>query len=286
MSYVVALIACHNRKDRTVACLTSLFSQHVAGHYIEAVLIDDGSSDGTADAARAVSERVDVIRGDGSLFWAGAMALAEQRAMSRLPDYLLWLNDDVVLYGDAIETLMAARDSSTNGQIVVGTLVDPDTGVPTYGGVERADWHPLRFRLVAPTDGEPRPVSTFNGNVVLVARAVYRRVGGIDGGFSHAYADIDYGLRAGGLGIHAVVSGTPVGTCPRGPGAPWRDTSLPLTTRYRLMLSRKGVPIGSSARYLRRHGGRLWPVYFLATYVKLAVDHASAWHLRGRIPSQ
>lgn len=276
MSRVIALVASHNRRDRTLACLRSLLGQEMADHDIEAILVDDGSVDGTEDAARALSDRVEVIRGGGELYWAGAMALAERHAKARRPDYLLWLNDDVVLYDTAVTTLMAARDMTEDRRIVVGSVVDPETGTPTYGGADRVDWHPMRFRLVAPTGGAPRPATTFNGNVALVPRPVYSSVGGIDGHFAHAYADFDYGLRARSLGFQSVVAGSAVGTCGRDPAARWRDPSLPLATRYRLMLDRKGVPTGSYARYLRRHGGPLWPLYFLGTYVKLAVDHVRA----------
>ncbi len=67
-----------------------------------------------------------------------------------------------------------------------------------------------------------------------------------------------------------------MGTCPSTADLQWAEASLSLVERYRLMLGRKGIPFGSNARYLRRHGGRLWPVYFWATYVKLALDHFRA----------
>ena len=226
MSHVIALIACHNRRDRTVACLRSLFAQEASGHELEAILVDDGSSDGTADAARAISDKVEVVRADGSLYWAGAMALAERHAKTREPDYVLWLNDDVVLYPSALVTLLEARDVSAERRIVVGAVVDPETGVPTYGGADRVDWHPMRFRLVAPDRGIPRSTTTFNGNVALVPRPVYLDVGGIDGSFAHAYADFDYGLRARALGIESVVARSAVGTCSRQPGPVWDEPAL------------------------------------------------------------
>ena len=167
------------------------------------------------------------LRGDGSLFWAKAMAIAERRAVERRPDYLLWLNDDVVLQQDALGTLITAMGGNAR-RIVVGTVVDPVSGDVTYGGFDRVDWHPLRYRHVAPTDGVPRPVTTISGNVVLVPRCVYSDVGGIDGGFSHGRADWDYGLRAKRLGIEPVVTGRPVGTCPPGVYGVWRDPALPL----------------------------------------------------------
>ncbi len=239
--------------------------------------MDDGSCDGTSEAASAVSDRVDVIRGDGSLYWARSMQLAEQRALAREPDFLLWLNDDVVLYPDALRTLLGAEAPSKGSRIVVGSVVDPETGNPTYGGVDRVDWHPMRYKLVTSNNCEPRHCATFNGNVVLVPRPVYRRVGGIDGRFAHAFADFDYGLRTRALGFELVATGSAVGTCPRGSqAAPWSAPSLSLATRYRLIFGRKEAPIGSSVRYLRRHGGPLWPFYLLATYLKVAGEHIRA----------
>jgi GT2 family glycosyltransferase len=212
------------------------------------------------------------------------MALAEERAMVGAPDYLLWLNDDVVLDRRALATLLAAEDQSGGDRIVVGSVVDPETGTPTYGGADRFDWHPMRYRLVAPLDGAPQPCTTFNGNVVLVPRSVYQKVGGIERRFAHACADYDYGLRARALGFEVVVAGHAVGTCTRGPRAPWNEPSLSLISRYRLMLGRKGIPVGSSAFYLRRHGGRAWPLYLVATYAKVTSRHVRSRMLAVRGP--
>jgi GT2 family glycosyltransferase len=277
MTRVVALLACHNRRDRTLRCLESLFAQDVEGVEVGAVLIDDGSTDGTSDAVRDRFENVEIVRADGSLYWARAMALAEQHALASRPAFLLWLNDDVVLYPTALRTLIGTEGADGGARIVAGYTVDPRTGVPNYGGASRVDWHPLRFRLVVPTDARATSSDTFNGNVALVPRAISRVVGGIDGRFEHAFADFDYGLRARSLGFEIVVAGAAVGECRRDfDAARWRDPSLPLVARYRLMLGRKGVPIASSVRYLRRHGSALWPVYLAATYVKVAVDHLRA----------
>jgi len=283
MSHLIALLACHNRREQTVACLRSLFDQQVQGLSIDAIVVDDGSADGTAEAAQQVSNDVFIVRGDGSLFWARAMAIAEEHAVRRDPDFLLWLNDDVVLHGDALETLLACQETATDGRIVVGSTIDPVTRSPTYGGVRIVGWYPLRCKLVAPADGASQAVDTLNGNIVLVPRTVYLEVGGIDGAFSHAQADFDYGLRASAVGFEVVVSGLPVGTCAHHPGdGSWRDVTLPAKERLRLAWGRKGIPPISTARFFRRHGGRYWFVFWAATYVKLAVSLCvGTWTRRG-----
>ena len=191
MTRVVALIACHNRRDNTVACLESLFADELDGLEVSAVLVDDGSTDGTSDAVRSRFRDVEIVPSDGSLYWARSMALAEKCAAAHSPEYLLWLNDDVVLYETALATLLSAAADHGAARIVVGYTLDPASGVPSYGGANRVDWHPLRFRLVTPVAGESTSSDTFNGNVVLVPKEVYEAVGGIDGSFEHAFADFD-----------------------------------------------------------------------------------------------
>jgi GT2 family glycosyltransferase len=130
----------------------------------------------------------------------------------------------------------------------------------------------LRVSRIEPGD-EPREADTFNGNVVLVPRRIYEGIGPIDGGFSHGQADFDYGLRAVHAGFRVVVAPGTLGTCRRGgPQGTFQDTSLPFRRRWRLVQSPTGLPMRSHARYLKRHGGHLWPVFWLAPYIKLSAS--------------
>ncbi len=266
--YITAILACRNRRNQTLACLDSLFRQDLGSQDVRlaAVVVDDGSCDGTADAISERFPAVELLRGDGRLFWANAMAMAESAAITSRPDYLLWLNDDVVLDADAVRRLRAvAMMPGWSSAIVAGALQDGESGRLTYSGVRRVDWHPMRYELVPPGD-EPAEADTFNGNVVLVPRDVYGSVGGIDGCFAHAMADFDYGLRARRLGFPVVVMPGRAGCCTRGSSPLARDGSI--REQLRTLLSPKGLPPRSLARYLYRHGGALWPVFVASPYVK------------------
>ena len=268
---VTAILACHNRRDVTLRCLASYFGQaHQPGIQLDAVLVDDGSTDGTAEAVLRSFPNVEVVAGDGTLYWAGAMALAERIARRQDPDYLLWLNDDVVLDPKALKTLIDTAEAEARPCIAVGALRDPSTGELTYSGIRRKGRHPLRVEPVPPAE-QPVAVETFNGNVVLVPRDVTSEIGPLDGAFVHGAADFDFGLRATKAGVLNLVAPGTIGTCSRNTNiSPWLDPSLPRRERVRLLLGPKGLPPRARGRFLRRHGGAAWPVFWLASYVRAA----------------
>jgi GT2 family glycosyltransferase len=266
---ITALLACHNRRELTLRCLDSLFSQERnPGLSIDAVVVDDGSSDGTTHAVEARFPDARVLRGGGELFWAGAMACGERAALAQSPDALLWLNDDVLLGPGALAELLRTLDAVPGPCIAIGAVRDPRSGALSYSGVRRSGVHPRRFSRVEPA-GRPLSVDTFNGNVVLIPKDVAATVGPVDEHLVQGGADYDYGLRAREHGVLNLLAPGSVGTCARSTVPPaWLDPTLPARERIRVLLGPKGIPPRVRARYLRRHGGRLWPVFWLAPYLR------------------
>lgn len=274
---VVAILAVHDRREMTLACLRSYFAQESPGTELRAVVVDDGSSDRTGDAVTTAFPAAEVIPASGDLFWARGMATAEASAVRSDPDYLLWLNDDVCLYPHALQRLLHAAEAYPSRPVLLaGSVCDPRTDVTTYGGLRRRDWHPLRYALVTPSD-VPTTVDTVHGNVLLVPRETYRLLGHIDGGFAHFYADMDYGLRLRQAGGENVLIPGHVGTCAANKTASVNlDPSLPLSVRWRYFRSPKGTPLRAQVRYLRRHGGPCWPIFLAPPYVRLLTGR---WYL-------
>lgn len=267
---VVAVLTCHNRRELTLRALRSWFGQADSSLVLRAVLVDDGSVDGTAEAVRREFTAVQVVPANGTLFWAAGMALAERHARLLNPDALVWLNDDVVLADDCLRQLRETSAGRRPAAVVTGALVDPSTGSFSYGGFTPSRWHPLRGNTVAPA-GRPLDVVAAHGNLLYVPRAALDRVA-IDGRFQHSYADFDYTMRLTRLGHPLVLTPRPVGWCATGTTSRGRpDPSLPLVKRLRALNSPRGLPLRSHARFLRRHGGPLWPVQVLVPYVKEAL---------------
>jgi len=72
---IAVLMTCFNRKEKTVSCLDLLFrNQLPRGFKLKVYLVNDGCTDGTAEAVVDEFPNVTVIEGDGSLFWNGGMS--------------------------------------------------------------------------------------------------------------------------------------------------------------------------------------------------------------------
>lgn len=261
---VAVLIASHNRREKTLRCLSALTEQNLALVELRVFLVDDCSTDGTGEAVLERFPEVEVIQTRRPSYWARSMAIAEDSATSSDPDFLLWLNDDTVLFPTAVNELMRSSHLYPEA-IVVGAIADDDGLRASYGGMIRLGRHPLRFRLASPC-GALLAVDAFNGNCVLIPRAVFRRVGRIDGTYAHAYADLDYSARAGALGVSILLTPGFVGRCRRD-NPLW--TPIDIRDYWRWLRHPKGRPWRSHARYLRRYGGLAWPATYVLGYLRV-----------------
>lgn len=264
------LAACHNRKATTLAALERLRTQQQPDNLrVDVIVVDDGSTDGTGAAIRSNFPTVRVLDGDGELYWNGAMTLAQRTAMSESYDFHLWLNDDVALTETALSNLVAVHDSEIAAgrmpPVVVGSTLDPETGLPSYGGhIHRSGRHPFRFDRIFAAGDRSQACDTFNGNCVLIPASAFKQLGPNDPIFSggQPLGDTDYGLRAKAAGIPILLAPRPVGTCRSNDRTiPWRDHKRSLMQR----LTSLGGPLGPVRRqtlaFYRRHGGVGWPFW-------------------------
>ncbi|WP_370328376.1 glycosyltransferase family 2 protein [Euzebya sp.] len=265
---VTVLMTVHDRRDTTLACLRALGAQaHVDDVDVSVVLVDDGSSDGTADAVRAAFPAVRILQGDGELFWNGGMRAAWAAAWDGDPDFYLWLNDDTLLDPGALRLLIdthAAVVTATTPAIVAGAITDPDSGAVNYSGVRQDPVRRLRFDPVVP-DGRPIEADTMNGNAVLVPRAVARRVGTLSRRYTHGMGDYDYGLRARRVGCAVWVAPRPLGRCSTNPGF---TTTGEGRADLRRLRGVKHLPPEEWRAFARRWAGPAWPAYWLSPYLR------------------
>lgn len=206
MIYIV--IAVHNRIKETLECLTCIEGQTYTEYQV--ILIDDGSTDGTEEQVRRHFQKTIILKGDGTLWWTGAMHKGVEYVLqgAKADDAVLSLNNDVTFAKDYLQQLVAT--SKQYGGAMVGSLcrdyadhtILHDTGITMNWRVYSYGQLPYDATKEAVTD-----VATISGRGVLIPVAVFRRIGNYDKKhFPHYGADYEFGFRAKRAGVPLVVS--------------------------------------------------------------------------------
>jgi GT2 family glycosyltransferase len=271
---VFVVVASHDRCEHTLSCMRQLSVQTYAS--VTVVLVDDGSTDGTAEAVRADFPDVEVFEGDGDLWWTGATNLGVERALdvADAGDYVLTLNDDTEFAPDYVEKLLGTG-LRHHDALVGTTVVDRvdrqtviDGGVrmrwATAGQSDAAGGRPLAV-LQADHDLVV-PVDVLAGRGALIPVSVFRQVGTYAGDeLPHYAADYEFSRRANRAGHpllmdHGVVVYTGNRAREPRPGAP----ALTRSRLQHVLVSRRSP---RSLRYQFRYARLVCPWYLVPTYM-------------------
>lgn len=268
---VACLITSHNRKEKTIKCLDYLFAQKgiITDFLIEVFLVDDASVDGTSESVTNLFNQVNIIQGDGNLYWNRGMHLAWETAASVKDfEYYLWLNDDTFLYDNALQNLIAGAIMTKNESAICGSTFSLECQKISYGG------NSIKGELLIP-NGKLQEAYSFNGNVVLIPKLVFLEVGNLDQRFPHAIGDFDYGLRIRIAQLRSYILGEFVGTCELNSKLPmWCCKDIPLKKRLTSLYS----PLGNSHPYY-------YFVFELKHYgILVSIKHFISIHLRLLFP--
>ena len=271
MNTIAVLLTCHNRREKTLNCLSNLYNTAIPeGYSYDVYLVDDSSTDGTGLVVRTKFPSVNIIQGDGNLFWNRGMHLAwETAAKTKNYDFYIWLNDDTMLYPNALQIILNAAQTTNATSIICGTTRSAKTKRATYGGRKKQD-----SQILIP-NGDLQECSIINGNFTLIPRIIYQSIGNLDFVFRHAIGDHDYGLRAKKAGFKIYVASEYIGTCEPHQSLPkWCLAETPIIERLRVLYS----PLGNAEPfpffiYEKRHWGLL-----------TAVKHFTAINLRALFP--
>lgn len=226
---IAVLLTVHNRREKTLNCLSALKKIVLpVGYKLDIFMTDDGCTDGTPEAATKEFPEINIIKGDGNLFWNRGMYRAWEAA-SQMSDYefYLWLNDDTVLNDNALNILISASEIKSDAIIVGPTCDSRNPKITTYSGVDK------KGRTIVPT-GEIQSCDTFNGNIVLVPRKIFHQVGNLDFRYHHALGDLDYGMCAIRAGFKNYVAPKHCGVCDLNPSQPaWVRPDIPFAKRWK-----------------------------------------------------
>lgn len=234
MKRIAILLTVFNRKNKTLECLKKVYEQQPIKKYqVDVYLTNDGCTDGTPEAIRQQFPQVYIINTSGNLFWNRGMYTAWQEAAKKDYDFYLWLNDDSYLFNNALIILLDNSEKCNHQAVIVAAMRSKEKAITTYSG------HNI-YGKVTP-NGELQECDTFNGNCVLIPKAIFKKVGNLDWTFHHAIGDLDYGYRVRNAGFKIYVAIKYLGTCENNPKLPaWTRTEISLAKRIKNLYSPLG----------------------------------------------
>jgi GT2 family glycosyltransferase len=195
-----AVVLAFNEWDATRECLTSLRALDPAPD--RTLLVDNGSTDGTPERARAEFPEVEVLAlGENRLF-AGGVNAGITRALEGGASSVLLLNNDVVLEREALLHLATGLAADTTRGAVSPKLYfwDPPDRIWFAGGVVTKGFGLIRHRGALRKDDAfrdgPRAIYYVSGAAVLLSRRALETVGLLDPDYVIYVEDVDWSARA------------------------------------------------------------------------------------------
>lgn len=207
---ISAVIVSYNSADYLPDCLRSLRSEGVD----DVVVVDNASSDGSVEVARAGDPAVSVVETGANLGFGSA---ANRGVATTAGEYVLILNPDTVVEPGTAKALSEALDRDS-GLAVVGPRMEKLDGT-LYPSVRRFPELTVAFGhaflgLVWPTNPATRryrmldwdhdrpaaDVDWVGGACMLVRRSAFDLIGGFDEAYFMYVEDVDLCWRLGQAG--------------------------------------------------------------------------------------
>lgn len=277
MKEIAVLLTCHNRKEKTINCLRSLYKAiDLINNQIkfDVYLVDDGSTDSTSQEIAKCFSEINIIKGTGNLYWARGMILAWETAIRAYPNYdsFLLINDDVVFKDkflfDLLDTHNYCLNQFNQSGIYVCSTMDPINSEMSYGGtliIKKGI--KVTSKKIIPTD-IPTSCSMANANILMITKDVVNAIGVFDSQYHHQFADYDYTLTASRMGIPVLVCPEIGGYCENDHGKGWLSSDFTLNDRIKYLYSLNGLSYRDQIYYLKKNFKYQYPYYLIMLWLK------------------
>lgn len=217
---LTVIMVSYNTRELTLKALETLYENtHVAR--FETVVLDNASSDGSADAIEAAFPQVTLIRSPDNLGFAKANNVVAQAATT---PWLLLLNPDTETRPHAIDNLLVFSKANPQAGITGGRTVFPDGRLNAFScGMLLSPWSLFAITVglkglfpqnpVLNPEGmggwerdSVREVDFIVGCFLMIPRKLWNELGGFDLKFFMYGEEVDMCMRAKAMGYQPMMT--------------------------------------------------------------------------------
>ncbi|MDB5099855.1 MAG: glycosyl transferase family 2 [Cyanobacteria bacterium RYN_339] len=256
-------------REHLEAFMPTVMAQTVDAADLEVVVVDNGSTDGSAAWLRTHHPAVRIVANDRNEGFARANN--QGVAVANAP-FVLLVNNDMWLKPDFVAQLLAARERlGPDVACVAARILDWD-GTHADFVAAGMNFEGKGFQLDhgvaadSPTgQGAEQPLLFACGGAMLVDRAVYLAAGGLDEAFFAYYEDVDFGWRLWVLGYRVMLA--PEAVCHHR----HNGTSVRFERHRKDVLLERNAMYAMIKNYDERALATCWPAALLLAVKRLAV---------------
>jgi GT2 family glycosyltransferase len=191
---VSVVIVVYESGPTLAECLAALNAQTFSGY--EVLLVDNASSDRTAQAAAKADPAIRLIENAENLGFAAAVNQGARAARGR---WLVLLNPDAYADADWLTRLAAAAEANPDVHCFTSRqlMAEDPTKLDGLGDVMALAGYPFRGGYTHPNPGHLEPGWVFSacGGAMMVERELFLRIGGFDERLFCYCEDVDLGYR-------------------------------------------------------------------------------------------
>jgi GT2 family glycosyltransferase len=278
---VAIIVPVHNRLEHTRRLLAQLRESEHDEALV--VVVDDGSTDGTAEYLGAHEQDVVVVPGSGDLWWSGSANAGCAHALEHGAQVLiLFNNDNTGMSANCVDELARAVDE-TGGCVGSVVLFSGTNRVLNAGG--NLVWPSRGPELREPDtryEPEPRAVECdwLAGMSLAFPSQLFTVLSGFDADtFPQYYGDADFTLRARRSGRSCMVSyACWVSNDVKTSGLNFYARVSPKAFLSGLFSRRSSYELRTTVRFARRWCPRhLLPLFLLLYYLRYAWATVKSW---------
>jgi GT2 family glycosyltransferase/Flp pilus assembly protein TadD len=193
---VSIIIPLFNKVEYTRKCVEALSRTVEPGEFVEIVIVDNGSTDGTAAFLGTLAGDVVIVRNMKNLGFAKACNQGARVARGR---DIVFLNNDTEPMPGWVDALLSA--SRRHRADICGAKLLYPNGTIQHAGVAIGPWktgfHIFNgFPADDPAVNRYREFQAVTAACMLVRKSVFLDLGGFEEAYRNGYEDVDFCLRA------------------------------------------------------------------------------------------